>query len=57
MTRFSLPFPRHCALNAVSAILTEGASLRQLIKIRDLFNTFSNWGTKFKFPYEIWDQL
>jgi len=42
MTRFSLTFPRHCALNAVSAILTEGASLKQIIKIRDLVNTFKN---------------
>ena len=40
MTHFSLTFPRHCALNAVSAILTEGASLKQIIEIRDLFNTF-----------------
>ena len=30
--------------------------MRQLSKIRDLFNTFSKWGTKFKFSYEIWDQ-
>ena len=56
MTRFSPPYPRHCALNAVSAFLTEGASLRQLSKIRDLFNTFSKRGTKFKFSYEIRDQ-
>jgi len=40
MTRFSLIFPRHCALNVVSAVLTEGALLKQIIKIRDLFNTF-----------------
>jgi len=38
--QFSLTFPRHCALNAISAILTEGASLKQIIKIRDLVNTF-----------------
>jgi len=42
MTRFSLTFPRHCALNTVSAILTEGASLEQIITITDLVNTFKN---------------
>jgi len=42
MTRFSLIFPHHCVLNVVSAILTEGASLIQNIKIRDLGNTFKN---------------
>jgi len=57
MTRFSLTFPCHCALNAVSAILTEGASLKQIIKIRNLVNTFKNWGTKFKFTYKNWDQM
>jgi len=55
--QFRLTSPRHCALNAVYAILTEGASLKQIIKIRDLVNTFKNWGTKFKFTYKNWDQM
>jgi len=42
MTHFSLIFPRHCSLNVVSVILTEGTSLIQNIKIRDLGNTFKN---------------
>jgi len=42
MTRFSLISQRHLAFNVVSAILTERASLKQNIKIRDLVNTFKN---------------
>jgi len=40
--QFCLTSLCHCALNAVSAILTEGASLKQIIKIRDLVNIFKN---------------
>jgi len=40
--QFRLTSPRHCALNVVSVILTEGTSLKQIIKIRDLVNTFKN---------------
>jgi len=61
MTHFTvqscLTSPCQCTFNVVSAIVTKWTSLKQIIKIRDLVNTFKNWGTKFKFKYKNWDQI